>query len=93
MDPSIVLVPGHAFAGVRLGPESPDWLYLDLTVLPRGTFQQGLERAEHWLKKTPPNQVLMVDVAAARALHIYPIPIPQPANMVTAGDVPLRSPD
>ncbi len=74
MDPAIVLVPGHAFAGVRLGPESPDWLYLDLTVLPRGTFQQGLERAEHWLKKTPPSQVLMVDVAAARALRIYPIP-------------------
>ena len=74
MDPAIVLVPGHAFAGVRLGPDSPDWLYLDLTVLPRGTFQQGLERAEHWLKKTPPSQVLMVDVAAARALHIYPIP-------------------
>jgi len=93
MDPAIVLVPGHAFAGVRLGPESADWLFLDLTVLPRGTFQQGLERAEHWLKKTPPNQVLMVDVAAARALHIYPIPIPQPANMVTAGDVSLRSPD
>ncbi len=43
-------------------------------VLPRGTFQQGLERAEHWLKKTPPSQVLMVDVAAARALRIYPIP-------------------
>jgi hypothetical protein len=74
MDPAIVLVPGHAFAGVRLGPESPDWLYLDLTVLPRGTFQQGLERAEHWLKTTPPSQVLMVDVAAARALRIYPIP-------------------
>jgi hypothetical protein len=74
MDPAIVLVPGHAFAGVRLGPDSPDWLYLDLTVLPRGTFQQGLERAEHWLKTTPPSQVLMVDVAAARALRIYPIP-------------------
>lgn len=74
MDPAIVLVPGHAFAGVRLGPEAQDWLYLDLTVLPRGTFPQALARAEHWLKKTPPSQVLMVDVAAARALRIYPIP-------------------
>lgn len=74
MDPAIALVPGHAFAAVRLGPEAQDWLYLDLTVLPRGTFQQALARAEHWLKKTPPNQVLMVDVAAARALRIYPIP-------------------
>jgi len=74
MDPAIVIVPSHAFAGVRLGREAQDWLYLDLTVLPRGTFQQALSRAEHWLKKTPPSQVLMVDVAAARALRIYPIP-------------------
>jgi hypothetical protein len=74
MDPAIVIVPGHAFAGVRLGREAQDWLYLDLTVLPRGTFQQALSRAEHWLKKTPPREVLMVDVAAARALRIYPIP-------------------
>jgi len=74
MDPAIVIVPGHAFAGVRLGPEAQGWLYLDLTVLPRGTFQQAVARAENWLKKTPPSQVLMVDVAAARALRIYPIP-------------------
>lgn len=76
MDPAIIIVPGHAFAGVRLGPESPQWLYLDLTVLPRGTFQQALARARHWLEKTPPSQVLTVDVAAARALRIYPIPVP-----------------
>lgn len=50
---------------------------LDLTVLLRGTFQRALDRAEHWLKKTPPSQVLMVDVAAARALRIYPIPSPE----------------
>ena len=83
MDPAIVIVPGHAFAGVRLGrEEAQDWLYLDLTVLPRGSFQQALARADYWLKKTPPNQVLMVDVAAARALRIYPIPSPErQANM------------
>lgn len=84
MDPAIVIVPGHAFAGVRLGPESAGWLYLDLTVLPRGTFQQALARAEHWLKKTPPNQVLTVDVAAARALRIYPIPSSERETAVTS---------
>jgi len=26
MDPAIVIVPGHAFAGVRLGPEAQGWL-------------------------------------------------------------------
>jgi hypothetical protein len=78
MDPAIVIVPGHAFAGVRLGPEAQNWLYLDLTVLPKGTFQRAAARAEYWLGKTAPKEVLMVDVAAARALRIYPIPTTVP---------------
>jgi len=87
MDPAIVIVPGHAFAGVRLGQEGQDWLYLDLTVLPKGSFQQALARADFWLKKTPPSQVLMVDVAAARALRIYPIPyLERQSNLATRAD-------
>ena len=74
IDPVVVIVPGHAFTGVRVGPDSREVLYLDLTVLPDGTFEQAISRADHWLKKTPPNRVLTVDVAAARALGIYPIP-------------------
>jgi hypothetical protein len=76
IDPVIVIVPGHAFAGVRLGPDSRQVLYLDLTVLPDGTFDQAISRAGHWLEKTPPARVLAVDVAAVRALGIYPIPDP-----------------
>ena len=78
MDPVIVIVPGHAFTGVRLAPDSQEILYLDLTVLPRGSFERARERAEYWLKKAPPDQVLVIDVAAARALGIYPLPEPVP---------------
>jgi hypothetical protein len=74
MHPVIVIVPGHAFTGVRLGPESRDILYVDLTVLPKGTFEDAVARAGHWLKKTPPNQLLMIDIPAARSLGIYPMP-------------------
>jgi hypothetical protein len=74
IDPVIVIVPTHAFTGVRLAPESRKILYLDLTVLPGGTLEQAVSRANHWLEKTPPAHVLTVDVAAARALGIYPIP-------------------
>ena len=76
VDPVIVIVPGHAFTGVRLTPESRRVLYLDLTVLPDGTLARAISRADHWLKKTPPAHVLTIDVAAARALGIYPIPGP-----------------
>jgi hypothetical protein len=74
MKPVIVIVPGHAFVGVRLAPTSQKTLYLDLTVLPRGSFEQAVTRAEGWLRNTSANQVLMVDIAAARALGIYPMP-------------------
>jgi hypothetical protein len=74
MKPVVVIVPGHAFTGVRLGPESSDILYLDLTVLPKGTFAQAQARAQQWLKKIPAEQVLTVDIASARRMGVYPLP-------------------
>lgn len=74
MRPVIVIVPGHAFAGVRLGPETDQTLYVDLTVLPKGSFERAVARAGNWMKKTPQQRVLTVDVAAARVLGIYPLP-------------------
>lgn len=74
LQPVLVIVPGHAFVGVRLGPQSQNVLYLDLTVLPNGTFAQAKSRAQTWFKKTPPERVLTVDIAAARLLGIYPLP-------------------
>jgi hypothetical protein len=77
MKPVVVIVPGHAFTGVRLGPNSQDILYLDLTVLPNGTFAAAEARAQAWLKKTPQSEVLNVDIGAARSLGIYPMPEPE----------------
>ena len=84
MKPVIVIVPGHAFTGVRLGPNSQDILYLDLTVLPRGTFAAATARAQAWLKKFPPDEVLTVDIGAARALGVYPMPGPLEDQLFTS---------
>ena len=51
MRPVVVIVPGHAFAGVRLDPLTEDILYVDLTVLPNGTFRSAIKRAQGWLEK------------------------------------------
>ena len=88
MDPAIVIVPGHAFAGVRLGRNTQDRLYLDLTVLPKGSFEQAIARAQHWLDKIPADQVIVVDIAAARALRIYPIPDPERQANIMAEKLP-----
>jgi hypothetical protein len=74
LQPVLVIVPGHAFAGVRLRPGSSRVLYLDLTVLPGGTFESAVARANGWLRKTPPGKVLTVDVESTRALGLYPLP-------------------
>lgn len=84
LKPVIVIVPGHAFTGVRLGPNSQEILYLDLTVLPRGTFAAAISRAHAWLKKTPQSEVLTVDIGAARSLGVYPIPVAGGKQSVTA---------
>jgi hypothetical protein len=76
MDPVLVIIPGHALTGIRLGPQSPDVLYLDLTVLPQGTFAQAVARAQRWIRRTKPEEVLTIDVAAARRMGIYPLPSP-----------------
>jgi hypothetical protein len=77
MMPVVVIVPGHAFTGVRMGPDSQQILYLDLTVLPSGNFAQAIARANHWLKQVRGDRVVVVDIAAARALGIYPMPDPE----------------
>jgi len=74
MQPVVIIVPGHAFTGVRLEPNSSRILYLDLTVLPDGKFSAAQKRAEDWMKNTASDEVLTVDVGAARSLGIYPMP-------------------
>jgi len=73
MQPLVVILPGHAVAGVRLGHNSEKVLYLDLTVLPGGSFEAAVARAQRWLERTRPAELLAVDVAAARALGLYPL--------------------
>jgi len=87
LKPVIVIVPGHAFTGVRLGPNSQEILYLDLTVLPRGTFAATQARAQAWLKKFPADQVLTVDIAAARSLGVYPMPVAGEKQSVAASSI------
>lgn len=84
LQPVVVIVPGHAFAGVRLGPQGAKTLYLDLTVLPKGTLRQAIARAEAWRRKSATGETLTVDIAAARALKIYPLPYEGSSEVLAA---------
>jgi hypothetical protein len=76
LQPLIVILPSHAVAGVRLGRNANDVLYLDLTVLPKGSFNAAVERGTAWLRKTQREEILVVDIAATRVLGIYPLARP-----------------
>lgn len=73
LQPQLIILPGHAVAGVRLGRDAQDVLTLDLTVLPKGSFDTAVARAGAWIRKTPSERTLVVDVAAARVLGLYPL--------------------
>jgi hypothetical protein len=79
LQPLVVIVPGHAFAGVRRERDSEDALYFDLTVLPGGSLSSAVARADSWLRKTPEKNVLVVDVAAACTVGVYPLAPRTPA--------------
>ena len=53
LQPQLIILPGHAVAGVRLGRDAQDVLTLDLTVLPKGSFETAIARARSWIRKTP----------------------------------------
>jgi len=80
LQPLVVILPGHAFAGVRLERDSQDVLYFDLTALPGESFSSAVARADGWLRRTPEKRVLVDDVAAAaRTLGVYPLAPRTPA--------------
>jgi len=74
MEPVIVIVPGHAYLGLRLAPNRPDYLYLDTALTGRATFEQAVAAAERGLARQAPKDVIRVAVLDARLAGIYPLP-------------------
>lgn len=76
MDPVIVLVPGHAYVGVREAQNSTNYLYIETSLTGRATFENSVLSASRGMSKVPNGRVLRVDIAQARAGGIYPMPVP-----------------
>lgn len=76
MDPVIVLVPGHAYVGVREAQQSDNFLYIETSLTGRASFDSSVLSANRGLGKVKPADVLQISVAQARAQGIYPMPLP-----------------
>lgn len=74
MDAVVVLVPGHAYVGVRLAPASEYFLYLETAYTGRAGFEAATNAAERTLSRYRISDQIVVRIDQARQAGIYPMP-------------------
>jgi hypothetical protein len=83
MEPVIVLVPGHAYVGVRVAAKSNRYLYIETSLTGRTSFDAAVASASRTMAKLTPSQFIRVDIRQSRLDGIYPMP---------ADDIDARNP-
>ena len=74
MEPVIVLIPGHAYVGVRLTRNSRKYLYVETSLTGRADFEVAARSAEQRLARTPRSEITFIPIHDARQAGIYPMP-------------------
>jgi len=74
MDPEVVLVPGHAYIGVKVAKDSQRYLFIDAALVGRFTFDAAVKSAEHGLAKFAPGEITNINIDEARDRGIFPLP-------------------
>jgi hypothetical protein len=74
MEPTVVIVPGHAYAGVRVAHGSQKFLFIDVALTGRTTFEAAVASAERGMAKYDASSVTQVLIQEAREAGIYPMP-------------------
>lgn len=92
MDPVVVLVPGHAYVGLRLSPDSKRFLYLETALTGRASFEASVSAAERGLARHKPADIIRIPISRARQAGIYPMPRDgqQPSTPPTAVESAAR---
>jgi hypothetical protein len=75
MDPIVVLVPGHAYVGVREAQHSENYLYIETSITGRANFETAVLTASRGLGKYRPDQIRRIPIAQSRQEGIYPMPL------------------
>lgn len=74
LDPVVVIVPGHAYVGVRLTRKGKRFLYIETSLTGRASFEKAVEAASKGLARFRPEEITFVRVRDARLAGIYPLP-------------------
>ena len=76
MEPVVLLVPGHAYVGVRVSPKSSKYLYIETAVTGRASFEDSIASASRGVASLKPNDSIRISVADARSIGVFPMPAP-----------------
>jgi hypothetical protein len=74
MDAEVVIVPGHAYVGVRVAPGSSKFLVIDAARTGWASFEAAVSSAEAGLARHPRSSVIQIMISEARSAGIYPMP-------------------
>jgi hypothetical protein len=77
MDPVVILVPGHAYVGVRVAEGSARYLFIETALTASGSFVSAVRAAEAGMARFGEGQIIRVPISAARQAGIYPMPTPR----------------
>lgn len=75
MEPEIVLVPHHAYIGVRVAPGSEQYLFIETALIGRASFEQAVRSAGLAMKRYSASQEVRIPISEARDVGIYPMPL------------------
>jgi hypothetical protein len=70
----VVLVPGHAYVGVKLAEGGKDYLYLETALTGRANFEAAVHAAERVLSRHGSRELVRVRISDSRQVGIFPLP-------------------
>ncbi len=76
MEPVVLLVPGHAYVGVRVSPKSSKYLYIETAITGRASFEESIAAAARGVGSYKVGETLRVSVPEARSMGVFPMPEP-----------------
>ena len=74
MEAAVLIVPGHAYAGVRVASGARKFLWIDVALTGLRTFEQAVASAQAGVAKHDPALITRVTIPEARSAGIYPMP-------------------
>jgi hypothetical protein len=84
MDAEVILVPGHAYVGVRSAQNGGEFIYLDTVLTGRASFETAVQTATQGLQRTNPKDVMHIMVPDARNGGVFPMPGPDTESGIKA---------